>query len=190
MTAAELTPISAFDEAEKQAGAAALAMLPLIATTVHAQFPTATWLVLTRHCTDYDGDALELDSVRNDQSDIVWSEDGQPLGDVARFPNPVPAEIAALWGTYDPHTPSAVLHLIYRIDQYEKLSFIPGHVMQPEEANAERTPVGIPLLPACSICGDQDCTDRAAQPGAFCAACGYTHALHRFVECAAFTSGP
>lgn len=149
MTTAALTPVSAFDDAEAQLCAAAKAMLTLVGATLHAQFPTGAYLVLTRPVDYDDYDSVRLDSVRDAQGAIVREFEGSPEED---HPLPtVPMEIAVLWGAGDPRTTSDVLNLVQRADQvapYEFLKFLPPEAMQHGEENAERTPLGIPLVAA------------------------------------------
>ncbi|GBQ04374.1 hypothetical protein SSP531S_58680 [Streptomyces spongiicola] len=149
-----LTPVSVLDDAIAKACAAAKAMLPLIGTTLHSQFPNGAYLVLTRpvdYDTDYD--SVRLNSVRDAGGNVLhefdeWAAD-RPL-----LPA-VPEEIAALWGGADPRNPSEVLNLIQRVDEvepYQFLAFLPTELRTAEEIAAEdeggRTPLGIPLAPA------------------------------------------
>ncbi|QDN54052.1 hypothetical protein [Streptomyces sp. S1D4-20] len=145
---AGLAPRSAFDDAETVLRAAAKAMLALVATTLHHQFPTAAYLVLTRPADHDDYDAVRLDSVRDTRGGILRTfqesaQDDGLLPDVAE-------EFATLWGDADPRQTSDVLGLVQRADQvapYEFLAFLPPSAMRGDEANAERTPLGIPLGP-------------------------------------------
>ncbi|MFI7299314.1 hypothetical protein [Streptomyces sp. NPDC050121] len=163
MSTAPLTPISALDDAIAKACAAAKAMLPLIGTTLHAQFPTGAYLVLTRpvdYDTDYD--SVRLDSVRDIEGNTVhefdeWAKDAPELP-------AVPDEITALWGTADPRNPSEVLNLIQRVDEvepYQFLAFLPEELRTDEEIEAEdsggRTPLGIPLAPAVCVLHGEEC---------------------------------
>ncbi|MEU2585271.1 hypothetical protein ABZ612_20385 [Streptomyces avermitilis] len=94
MTTANLTPSSAFDDARAKACAAAGAMIPLVARTLHAQYSTGRYLVLTRPTGDYDDDSVMLHSVRDDQGEIVREFNPYDLQN-ERLPD-VPEEIAAL----------------------------------------------------------------------------------------------
>ncbi|MFF8786926.1 hypothetical protein [Streptomyces sp. NPDC015125] len=144
LSTAHLTPISVLDDAEKRARTAARALLPLVAATVHAQFPAGAYLVLTRSADD----ELNLDSVRTAQGVILWESTRE------RFRNSVPAEIAALWGDSDAQKPGTVLDLVQRIDGLSSYDFLPAHAMHEEEETAERTPLGIPLDPA-AVCPER-----------------------------------
>ncbi|MER6616346.1 hypothetical protein [Streptomyces xantholiticus] len=151
MTTADLAPVSALTAAEKAAAAAARSLLPLVAETVRHQFPDAAFLVLTR---EYDEDELELDSVRTANGKIVWSFRWDHTG-YERFPKPVPAELAALWGADDPQDPAPVQDLVQRIDRFARIGFLAPSAMRMGEANADRTPLGIPLVEEpkrCAVC--------------------------------------
>ncbi|QFG13327.1 hypothetical protein SEA_GILGAMESH_135 [Streptomyces phage Gilgamesh] len=155
MPAANLTPVSVLDDALAQARTAARAVLALVAETLHHQFPTGAYLVLTRpsdDAYDVDGDGVTLDSVRDDQGETVQDLDPYSRG-TYRLPA-VPDDIAALWGSTDPRNPSAVNDLIQRIDgvsPYTFLDFLPLELRTAEEVQAEddggRTPLGLPLRP-------------------------------------------
>ncbi|MEW2493848.1 hypothetical protein AB0942_09910 [Streptomyces nodosus] len=145
---AGLVPVSAFDQAAADLSATAMDMLTLVAATLRHQFPTGAFLVLTRP-TDYDDyDSVRLHSVRDAHGAILREFDLLPDDD-ALLPD-APEEITTLWGSADPRDPSDVLNLIQRADQvapYEFLKFLPPAAMRGNEANAERTPLGIPLDP-------------------------------------------
>ncbi|MFE1206399.1 hypothetical protein ACFW5V_32450 [Streptomyces sp. NPDC058762] len=153
MPAANLTPVSVLDDALAQARAAARAVLALVAETLHHQFPTGAYLVLTRPSDDaYDveGDRATLDSVRDDRGEIVQNLDPFNRGSY-RLPA-VPDDVAALWGSTDPRNLSAVNDLIQRIDAiapYEFLDFLPLELRTADEVKAEgdggRRPLGLPL---------------------------------------------
>ncbi|MFC9280901.1 hypothetical protein [Streptomyces collinus] len=172
MSTAPLTPVSALDDAIAKACAAAKAMLPLIGATLHAQFPTGAYLVLTRPIDYDDYDSVRLDSVRDAAGNVLhefdeYAPQRPPLP-------PVPANIAALWGDADPRDPSQVLDLIQRVDQvepYQFLTFLPAELRTPEEIEAEdaggRTPLGIPLAPAvCALHGAECPAHGHAEPPA------------------------
>ncbi|MGA5127661.1 hypothetical protein ACPCAG_30720 [Streptomyces pseudogriseolus] len=153
MSTAHLTPVSALDDAIAKACAAAKAMLPLISATLHAQYPTGAYLVLTRPVGYDDFDAVRLDSVRDADGNVLREFD-EYAPEQPQLP-PVPDEIAALWGEADPRNPAAVLDLVQRVDEvapYEFLAFLPVEVQTAEEIKAEdeggRTPLGIPLAAA------------------------------------------
>lgn len=172
MSTAPLTPVSVLDDAEAKARAAACAMVPLLAATVHAQFPTGAYLVITRHETDYDGEYLTLDSVRDAQGAPVW-EFPEVLSHTALLP-PVPADIGALWAPYDPRESHTLLELAERIESTAPntfLEFLPEELRTAEEIQAEndggRTPLGIPLAPSvCALHGDECPAHGHAEPSA------------------------
>lgn len=148
VSTAGLTPVSAFDDAQAKLCAAAKDMLTLVAATLHRQFPTAAYLVLTRSADYDDYDSLRLHSVRDAHGAILREFDLLPIEDDL-LPD-APEEITTLWGSADPRDPGDVLNLIQRADQvapYEFLKFLPSAAMRGNEANAERTPLGIPLDP-------------------------------------------
>ena len=127
MTTAHLAPVSAFETARAMARATAGKMIELVAATLHAQFPTSAYLALTRPAHEDDYDELSLDSVRDAQGETVWefAEDGPHSAE--RLPA-VPAEIATLWGSYDPQEPREVLDLVQRVEDtapYDFLKFLP-----------------------------------------------------------------
>ncbi|MFI9078734.1 hypothetical protein ACIGW8_20035 [Streptomyces sioyaensis] len=173
MTTATLTPVSALDDAIAKAYATAKAMLPLIRATLHAQFPTGAYLVLTRPV-DYDADydAVRLDSVRDADGKTLHEFD-EWAPDAPLLPA-VPAEIAALWGDADPRDPSEVLNLIQRVDEIERyqfLTFLPEELRTDDEIEAEgeggRTPLGIPLTQAVYAPHGDECPARGhAEPPA------------------------
>lgn len=140
MTTTELTPVAALLEAEEKTRAVAREMLRLIAATLRVQYPTGAHMVLYR----VGDDELRYHSVRDAQGETVfqfpwfWWE-------IGRFPQPVPADIAALWGDEDPSDPGIVLALIRHVDQHGALSFLPDEVTRPEEESLDKTPLGIPL---------------------------------------------
>ncbi|WP_326724710.1 hypothetical protein OHT59_40570 [Streptomyces sp. NBC_00243] len=142
MTTDLLVPLAALDNAEAQARDAARAMLSLVAATLRVQYPTGAHLVLYRRSDD----ELRYDSVRDAQGETVFQFPSH-WWEIGRFPQPVPADIAALWGDEDPSDPGAVLELLRHIDAHGVLKFLPDEVMRDGEAEAERMPVGIPLEP-------------------------------------------
>lgn len=158
MNTAHLTPVSALDDALAKARDAARATLSLVAVTLHHQFPTGAYLVLTRPVNDYDDDVLELDSIRDVEGGIVHEFNLYGCGS-QQLP-PVPEDIAALWGSNDPREPHMILDLIQRIDAVtdEFFDFLPPKLRTPDEIQAEedggRTPLGVPLRPAdCPVHG-------------------------------------
>jgi hypothetical protein len=152
VTTADLAPVSTLTAAETAAARAARALLPLVAATVRHQFPDAAFLVLTR---EYDEDEVEFDSVRTADGTTVWSFAWDHTG-YQPFPKPVPAELAALWGGDDPQNPGPVQDLVQRIDRFARIGFLDPSAMRKGEANADRTPLGIPLAPPepkrCAVC--------------------------------------
>lgn len=157
MPASPLVPVSVLDDALAKTHAAARAVLSLVCETLHHQFPTGTYLVLTRP-TGGDDEDVSLDSVRDAQGNILldlsewWRE-------AVRLPSP-PAHITALWGDNDPCLPGTVLELIQCIDQVssEFLDLLPEALCTAEETWAEsrggRTPLGLPLRTAgCPVHG-------------------------------------
>jgi hypothetical protein len=133
-------------------------MIPLVAATLHAMFPTGRYLVLTRPTGDYDDDTVILDSVRDAQGETLRRFDsyGLPSG---RLPD-VPAEIAALWGTRDPRQPEEIQCLLQDVDTVaDCLDFLPEEFRTVEEIEAEdeggRTPLGIPLPCPCGRTGGE-----------------------------------
>jgi hypothetical protein len=151
----DLTPVSAFDDALDKARNAARAMFPLVAETLHRQFPGGAYLVLTRSTGDYDDEPLELDSVRDVQGEIVRAFNPYALAS-DRLPN-VPEGLAELWGDLDPRKPEQILILLRRIDDLvEPFEFLPKKAMRGDEENAEHTPLGLPLAepdrPQCAVC--------------------------------------
>ncbi|MFI8206652.1 hypothetical protein [Streptomyces sp. NPDC085937] len=158
MPAATLTPVSVLDDALAKARAAARAVLSLVCETLHHQFPTGAYLVLTRPIDDYDDD-VSLDSIRDAHGETV--QDLSPYGRGSYRLPAVPDDVAALWGDTDPRDPRAVLNLVQRIDgvsPYEFLDFLPSELRTPEEVQAEngggRTPLGLPLRAAdCPVHG-------------------------------------
>lgn len=160
MTTATLTPFSAFEDARAKARAAAGAMVPLLAATLHAQFPDARFLVITRHETDYDGDYLRLNSVRGAEGEIVRAFP-ELLSRTEQLPA-VPEEIAALWGAHDPRDPGAILGLAQRVEDtapHDFLDFLPERARTDEEIEGEnaggRTPLGIALPCPCGAPGGE-----------------------------------
>jgi hypothetical protein len=162
VTASNLTlPVSALDDALAKVRAAARAVLSLVSVTVHHQFPTGAYLVLTRPTGDYDDDDVTLHSVRDAQGEIV--REFNPYALASDQLPAVPEDITALWGTNDPRNPEDVLDLLRRIDdvaRYEVLDFLPEEIRTDEEIEAEnkggRTPLGIPLAEPdgqrCALC--------------------------------------
>lgn len=155
-----LTPVSAFDDARAKARAAAGAMIPLVAATLHAMFPTGRYLVLTRPTGDYDDYTVILDSVRDAQGKTLRGFDsyGLPSG---RLPD-IPEKVAALWESVDPRQPEALQSLLQAIDEvapYDFLPFLPEECRTDEEIEAEseggRTPLGIPLPCPCGSSGGE-----------------------------------
>ncbi|MFJ9379273.1 hypothetical protein [Streptomyces sp. NPDC101455] len=65
MNAEGLIPVSSFEDAHFKVRAAAGAMIPLVAETVHAQFPTGRYLVLNRSAHEENYDELSRHSVRD-----------------------------------------------------------------------------------------------------------------------------
>ncbi|MEU1275648.1 hypothetical protein [Streptomyces sp. NPDC005799] len=178
MDTANLTPISAFDDARAKACAAAGAMIPLVARTLHAQYPTGRYLVLTRPTGDYDDECVNLHSVRDAQGEIVREFNPYALAS-ERLPD-VPEEIAALWGAVDPRMPEAVQGLIQAVDDvapYEFLDFLPAEFRTDEEIEAEdeggRTPLGIPLPCPCGSPGGEcaPCCDSKDACPTVCSGC-------------------
>ncbi|MDH6629387.1 hypothetical protein M2271_007223 [Streptomyces sp. LBL] len=143
-------------------------MLPLVAYTLHAQFPTAAFLVVTRSADEDDYDELSLDSVRDADGGIVWefAQDGRGTDPLPA----VPEDIAALWGSYDPQDPDVLLELLQRVKDtapYDFLPFLSPEAMQGDEENAERTPLGTPLVPAvCPLHSDECPPQDHAEPPA------------------------
>ncbi|MFF8789162.1 hypothetical protein [Streptomyces sp. NPDC015125] len=165
MSIAPLAPISVFEEAQDKARAAAGAMLPLVAYTLHAQFPAAAVLVVKRSAYEEDYDELELDSIRAADGKIVWSFAVRG----AEWLPAVPEDIAALWGSHDPRAPDSVLELLQRVENtapYAFLSFLAPEAMHGGEENAERTLLGIPLAPSVCPLHGAKCPpqDRAEPP--------------------------
>ncbi|MCG8971820.1 hypothetical protein [Streptomyces sp. CL12-4] len=159
MTTAYLTPVSAFDDAHAKVCAAAREMLTLVSVSLHHQFPTGAYLVLTRPVDHDDEDAVRLDSVRDAQGAML--REFEPWGRT-RWPLPaLPDALAALWGNRDPRDPRDVLDLIQRVDavdRYEFLDFLPLELRTAEEIRKEgeggRTPLGLPLRAAhCPVHG-------------------------------------
>ncbi|MFM9697839.1 hypothetical protein [Streptomyces europaeiscabiei] len=121
MSTAPLTPVSTFEDARAKARAAAGAMLPLVAYTLHAQFPAAAFLVVTRSPDEDDYDELNLGSVRDADGGIVWD-----FAEDARGTDPLPAvpeDIAALWGSYNPQNPDIVLEPLQRVEDTAPFDF-------------------------------------------------------------------
>ncbi|MER7952034.1 hypothetical protein ABTY59_32050 [Streptomyces sp. NPDC096079] len=124
-------PMATFKAAADHAAAAARLVLPVIAATLHAQFPTGAHLVLSRSRSD-EGGGLSLDSVRNADGTVLrnfdagwashvvvaangstWSQIVQP----GMTPMPAaPSELASLWGDVDHRDPYALVGLIARLD--------------------------------------------------------------------------
>ncbi|GAA2439323.1 hypothetical protein GCM10010421_31970 [Streptomyces glaucus] len=141
--------MSVLDDALAEARAAAQTVLSLVSATLHAQFPTAAYLVLTRSPYLSECDELSLDSVRDAHGGILRDFADGPRA-MEQLPA-VPQEIAGLWGTADPRNPHEVLELLQRIEDTaprDLLLFLPPEVMHDGEENAERTPLGIPLRSA------------------------------------------
>ena len=129
MTTVRLTPVSALDDAVAKMHATARALLPLVAETLHRQFPAGAWLVLIRPY-EYEGyDHVRLDSVRGARGETLYRfEDDTALEE--QLPA-VPEELAALWGELNPREACDVLELIDRIDivaPYDVLDFLPEAV--------------------------------------------------------------
>ncbi|MGY4936211.1 hypothetical protein ACWD7T_35070 [Streptomyces sp. 900116325] len=143
MTTTELTPVAALFDAEERTRTVAREMLRLIAATLCVQYPTGAHLVLYRTSDD----ELRYHSVRDAQGGTVF-EFPRFWWMIGRFPQPVPADIAALWGDEDPTDPGIVLELIQHIDRHGALGFLPDDVTWPEEQSLNATPLGIPLVQA------------------------------------------
>ncbi|MET9776219.1 hypothetical protein ABZ023_18495 [Streptomyces sp. NPDC006367] len=171
-TASLLLPVSAFYDAMANAHNVARGTLTLISTTLHHQFPTGAYLVLTRPSGDYDDDSVELHSVRDAQGQTV--QELSPYGRGSYRLPAVPERIGALWGDTNPRNPAEVLDLLQRIDAafpYEFLDFLPCELRTAEEIQAEddggRTPLGIPLAPSvCALHGDECPARGHAEPSA------------------------
>ncbi|MFJ1742626.1 hypothetical protein ACIOG4_28620 [Streptomyces microflavus] len=148
-----LPSVTALDEAVATARGAARALLPLIAETLHRQFPDGAYLVLDR-ASDDDDNVLVLNSVRDATGHILrdltqaWRElDPLPVA---------PAGLTARWNPLDPREPGALQELIQRIDAiypYEFFDFLPAEMRTSDEIGAEedawgRVPLGIPLRPS------------------------------------------
>jgi hypothetical protein len=147
VTTASLPPLSALADAEEETRKAARAMLPLIAATLRVQYPTGAYLVVYRGSDD----ELRYDSVRDARGEIVfrfprfwWT--------MGRFPQPVPADVAALWGEEDPTDPGSLLELLRHIDSHGALEFLPDHLMWPGEGDLDKTPLGVPLAVGGASC--------------------------------------
>lgn len=164
MSTAPLIPVFALDDAEAKVRAAAQAMLPLISVTLHAQFPTGAYLVLTRGADYDDYDSLRLDSVRDSAGKTLHEFDWVPSED--ELLPAVPEEIAALWGEADPREPNEVLNLVDRVDDVDRhqFEFLPAELRTAEEIKAEdnggRTPLGIPLIPSVCPLHGAECPPR------------------------------
>ncbi|MFF4902193.1 hypothetical protein [Streptomyces sp. NPDC001068] len=160
MTTANLAPITDLFAAEDKARAVARDMLPLLAATLRAQYPTGVHLALYR---DSDGE-LSYHSVRTAQGETVFRFPTR-WWDMGRFPQPVPAEIAALWPDHDASDPGTVLSMIQQVDQHGVLSFLPDEAMWPHEEDLDLTPVGLRLICPCGApdgvcapcCGTEPC---------------------------------
>ncbi|MFI5990359.1 hypothetical protein ACIBAC_00695 [Streptomyces sp. NPDC051362] len=149
-----LRPVSALDDAVVKVHGAAHAMVPLVGETLHRQFPTGAWLVLTRP-EKYDGhDHVRLHSVRGPLGETLhrFTDDGTMWEQLPA----VPEDITALWSPLDPRNPCHVLELIDRVDviaPYEIVDMLPEYALTAEEighqAQGGRTPLGIPLPCAC-----------------------------------------
>ncbi|GAA5070603.1 hypothetical protein [Streptomyces similanensis] len=153
MTTSNLSPVSEVSAAEAALCALAKRMLALVAATLHHQFPTGAYLVLTRPVDGSDDDSVRLDSVRAARGEIVWSFTEKPHEE--HLLPAVSEEIEALWGDSNPRNTDDVLNLIQRVDRlalYEFLQFLPEECQTEDEIeDAEgwgRTPLGIALGPA------------------------------------------
>lgn len=140
MTTAPLSPIADLFAAEDKARQVARDMLPLLAATLRAQFPTGAHLALYR---GPDGE-LSYHSVRDARGTAVFTF-AECWWKAGPFPRPVPADVAALWGDHDPTSPAVVLSMIQQVDQHGVLSFLPAAAMWPGEEDLDLTPVGLPL---------------------------------------------
>ncbi|MET8696874.1 hypothetical protein ABZV65_30540 [Streptomyces bauhiniae] len=141
--------IPAFDEALAKVAAAARALLPLIAETLHAQFPTGAYLVLTRSIEPGPDDVLSLNSVRDANGGIVcWLD---PFGGALDPLPAVPPEIAARWGNSDPRSQRDLLDLLQAVDAVDRYTFfdwLPDEARRPGEGD-DREPIGVPLPCQC-----------------------------------------
>lgn len=159
MSTAHLAPVAILTAAEKAAAVAARSLLPLVAATVRHQFPDAAYLVLTR---EYAEDEPELHSVRTTTGKVLWWFRWDHTG-YERFPHPVPAELAALWGADDPQDPESVQDLVQRIDRFARLGWLAPSAMLDKEATAECTPLGIALATdVCDSCTTKPCAEQSA----------------------------
>lgn len=187
-----LTPVSVFDDALAKATAAARAMLPLLAETLHVQFPTGAWLVLVRP-PDYADDDLRLDSIRTADGEILREFD--PHGRAPDRLPAVPDRIAALWGVHlDPRDPEEVLGLVQRIDDVDRYTFLrplPEGALRPGEANVERMPLGVAIGPvACVDHGERCAPDGNLPPAEPCTDPRHTGALRERFGCVGPDPGP
>ncbi|MEU1592718.1 hypothetical protein ABZ468_07625 [Streptomyces sp. NPDC005708] len=142
MTADHLIPVAALLDLEDKARHAARALVPLVAATFRAQFPTGAYLVLARSS---DGE-LSFDSVRDADGGSVY--EFPEAWWAVRLPHPLPDDLDSLWGAEKGRDLLVIRELLERIDHYGVLRFLPDQAMRPGEDTLEKTPVGIPLEPA------------------------------------------
>lgn len=128
-TTDHLMSVSSFGDFVARADRAARAVLPVVSATLHAQFPTGAYLVVTPPST-YLESGLYLDSIRDAEGRVLRhlaDEEAQE-----ELFGEVPPELAALWGDLDPRIPNHVERLLDRLDAQlrEKLfDFLPDEAM-------------------------------------------------------------
>ncbi|RZU28242.1 hypothetical protein EV284_6408 [Streptomyces sp. BK022] len=147
--------VSAFDDALAKLATAARALIPMIAETLHAQFPTGAYLVLTRSKDPgHADDVLFLNSVRDASGGIVcWLD---PSGGALDPLPAVPPEIAARWGDSDPRSQRDLLDLLQAVDAVDRYTFfdwLPDEARRPGESDY-REPIGVPLPCQCRVSGE------------------------------------
>ncbi|MFB7403310.1 hypothetical protein ACFCZR_24355 [Streptomyces rubiginosohelvolus] len=157
-----LLPVGVFDDAMAKARTAALDVLPLIAATLHHQFPTGAYLVLARPGgTDVD-DSIELDSVRDANGVVLHTFTPWPR--MSQFLPAPPETVTALWGSLDPREPGAVRELLQRLDDvispFTLAEALPDDLLTADEVKAEEEtgcvllgiPLGAPEPKRCAVC--------------------------------------
>ncbi|MFE0063237.1 hypothetical protein [Streptomyces sp. NPDC059003] len=164
-----VTSVQAFAAAEAHLQRQARGITAMVAATLHAQFPTAAFLVLDLFeeqdpdlCEEEAADeALYLDSIRALDGTLVYAfpfpDDDAQLR-AATLPVLPNAVLRRAWGELDPQEPAHLLNLIHRINTTDVLYAasrpllpdLPAQAAHPHDPQ-EQNLLCLPLTPAAAL---------------------------------------